>query len=221
MEKRYLRNLGALTEEEMRLIAEKSVLIVGLGGLGGYNAEYLARLGVGELRICDSDVFDETNLNRQINALSSTIGKSKVDVARERINAIDPLINVVCFDRRFDRGSAAEIVKGADVIIDALDNIESRIVLEQAASDAGIPLVFGAISDWCGQVMTVLPKTFKIKKLYENSEEIVPPVLSFCAAAISAFQSAEAVKMLLGRPDLTEKMLLVHLDSNEIVKVKI
>lgn len=208
---RYSRNIGAISEEEQELLFTKTVLVVGLGGLGGYTSEYLARVGVGSLRLCDCDAFDESNLNRQINATEASIGKRKVEAAIERVKSINGGIDVKGFDMRFTAETAGEMLEGADLVIDALDNVSSRFVLEEEASKAGVPLIFGAISGWDGQVSTILPGRPILKKIYKSTDKNVFPVLPFTPAAVSAYQVSEAVKVLLGRGELAGKLLVVDL----------
>ena len=90
MEERYIRNLGALTEEDCAVLRGKTVFVAGCGGLGGYLIEMLLRLGVGEIRAADGDVFEASNLNRQLLATRKTVGQYKVDAAEERILEINP-----------------------------------------------------------------------------------------------------------------------------------
>jgi len=219
MDKRYIRNIGAVSEEEQESLHNKCALVVGLGGLGGYVVEFLARMGVGEIRLCDKDSFEESNLNRQINARISTLGRRKAQVAAERVGDVNPDVRTVVFDEAFTAKNAAKMLAGADVVIDALDNIPSRLLLEKTASEANVPLVFGSVSHWCGQTTTIYPGAFKLKKLFKGVDQTPPPVLPFSVAAVAVFQSAEAVKVLLGKPELKDKMLLIHLDTHEMLTV--
>lgn len=212
---RYARNIGAITEQEQKTLLSKTVLIVGVGGLGGYSAEYLGRMGIKELRLCDCDAFDESNLNRQINSSERNLGRRKVVVAKERIESINSDVKVVIFDERFDGKSAAKMLDGVDLVIDALDNITSRLVLEEEVARAGVPLVFGAISGWDGQISTIIPGKPILKKLFKDFEQQVLPVLPFTAACVSAYQAAEAVKVMLGRGELIGKLMLIDLEMLE------
>lgn len=90
---RYLRN-GIFSSQDMSKLKDKKVCIVGAGGLGGYILEMLARVGIGSITIIDGDVFDETNLNRQILSTSESLGKSKVQIAKERMDQVNPHVSV-------------------------------------------------------------------------------------------------------------------------------
>ncbi len=216
MKQRYFKNIGAITEEDQRLLLTKKVLIVGLGGLGGYTAEYLARLGVGELRLCDCDSFVASNLNRQINSSESNLGRRKAEVAAERIRDINGEVKVVVYDEKFSKSTAARMLDGVDAAVDALDNIKTRFVLEAESSMAGVPMIFGGISGWDGQVSTIMPNRPLLGKIYKNIDYTPSPVLPFTPAAVAACQVAETVKLLLGRPELCGKLLMLDLDSYEM-----
>ena len=152
---RYLRNLGAISPIQQNKFLTKSIAIVGIGGQGGYLAEYLARLGVGELVLFDPDVYDETNLNRQTFATMETLGLNKAKAAEKAIQKINPDIKVVSYDCAFgvDCIAAVEhcdfIFACADVGVNAKDNrqafrmaIEKNIpVMDVAVTPFGIALL--------------------------------------------------------------------------------
>lgn len=215
MKTRYLRNIGAITNEEQARLTVKKALVVGLGGLGGYAVMFLARLGVGELRICDYDVFDESNLNRQLFSSESHLGINKAEVLVSQMQYINSSIKVVSYPCKFSEVTAGEMISGCDVVIDALDNVESRLILEDACSKYRVPLVFGAVSGWEGQVATIMPGRPKLNHLYKGVTENKPSVLPFSAACVSCYQTAEALKILLGKGDLADKLLLIDLKNNE------
>ncbi|MEG2450888.1 MAG: HesA/MoeB/ThiF family protein [Clostridia bacterium] len=220
MKNRYTRNIGALTADEQQTLFEKTVLVVGLGGLGGYDVEYLARLGIGEIRICDYDVFDESNLNRQLVSNEALVGKSKVEATAEHIKAINSDVKVVEYAEKFTEKSASDMLYGVDIVLDALDSVSSRFALEAATSKAGIPLVYAALSGYEGQITTIMPEKPLLKSLYKGVvKNEAPSVMPFTPAAISAYQVSEAIKVLLGRGELFGWLLLVDLDSNVTEKI--
>ncbi len=149
---RYLRNHDAISEAEQVILAQKRVLVVGCGGLGGYAIECLARIGVGHLRVVDGDVFDETNLNRQLLSSSMNLGRPKTLAAQQRVMAVNPLVEVEAFQTLLTAENAVPLLDGCDVAVDALDNVPSRLLLQQAARSAGIPLVprCSRWLDWSG-----------------------------------------------------------------------
>lgn len=223
---RYLRNHDAISEAEQAILAQKRVLVVGCGGLGGYVIECLARIGVGHLRVVDGDVFDETNLNRQLLSSSMNLGRPKTLAAQQRVMAVNPLVEVEAFQTLLTDENAVPLLDGCDVAVDALDNIPSRLVLQQAARSAGIPLVHGAVAGWIGQVCVVQPGQELLNSLYPASmdtqgEEQETGTLSFTAALTASWQAAETVKLLLGKPGLHGEILEIDLLTTTINKFKI
>ena len=223
---RYLRNHDAISEAEQAILAQKRVLVVGCGGLGGYVIECLARIGVGYLRVVDGDVFDETNLNRQLLSSSMNLGRPKTLAAQQRVMAVNPLVEVEAFQTLLIAENAVPLLDGCDVAVDALDNIPSRLVLQQAAKTAGIPLVHGAVAGWIGQVCVVQPGQELLNSLYPAStdnqgEEQETGTLSFTAALTASWQAAETVKLLLGKPGLDGEILELDLLNSSFVKIKL
>lgn len=223
---RYLRNHDAISEAEQVILAQKRVLVVGCGGLGGHVIECLARIGVGHLRVVDGDVFDETNLNRQLLSSSMNLGRPKTLAAQQRVMAVNPLVEVEAFQTLLIAEHAVPLLDGCDVAVDALDNIPSRLVLQQAAKTAGIPLVHGAVAGWIGQVCVVQPGQELLNSLYPASmdtqgEEQETGTLSFTAALTASWQAAETVKLLLGKPGLDGEILELDLLNSSFVKIKL
>ncbi len=201
MEERYRRNVPALTEEECALLQTKQVLIVGCGGLGGYLLELLLRIGVGRIRLCDGDVFEASNLNRQLLSQASALGTAKAAAARERARLVNPRIALEAFDAPMTRENVSRLVQGCDVVLDALDSIESRRILSDACSRAGVPCVFGAIGGWTAQAALSLPGDNLLEVLYPRGAiSRDEGVLSFTPALCASVQAALCVKLLTGRP---------------------
>ena len=210
IKERHSRNIGAVTEEEMMKIYSSRVLVVGCGGLGGNNIEQLARMGVGFLRVVDGDTFAESNLNRQILSSSGNIGYSKAAAAKERVHSIDPDIEVEAVCEFFTEENAATLMADVDLVIDALDNVESRLLLEDCAAKAGLYIVHGAIRAWDLQVMLVPPGSGLLHSLYTiPQEKTVSPSLPMTPAACASLQSAVAVRFLTGYASPLEGRLLI------------
>ena len=223
---RYLRNHDAISEAEQAILAQKRVLVVGCGGLGGYVIECLARIGVGYLRVVDGDVFDETNLNRQLLSSNMNLGRPKTLAAQQRVMAVNPLVEVEAFQTLLTDENAVPLLDGCDVAVDALDNVPTRLLLQQAAKTAGIPLVHGAVAGWIGQVCVVQPGQDLLNSLYPAStdnqgEEQETGTLSFTAALTASWQAAETVKLLLGKPGLDREILELDLLNSSFVKIKL
>ena len=216
VEKRYLRNIEALTEDECLLLAEKHVAVVGCGGLGGSVVEALARIGVRHLRLIDADIFDETNLNRQVLCTEATVGLHKAEVAKRRILEIDGKAEPEAIVSYLDKNNAADLVHDMDCVVDCLDTLESRFWLAHACQSLGIPIVYGAIAGWFGQVCTVHPGDASFVSIYGEpfgtSQHERLGSLPFAAHATAAVQSAEVVKVLLERPgQIRNRLLMIDL----------
>lgn len=202
-----------LTTEENNSLSSFKVCVIGCGGLGGYIIEMLSRLGIGQITAVDYDVFEETNLNRQILSSMSSLGKSKAIVAKERISNINPLVKIDPIIEKLTEENAVEILKGHDVIVDALDNVKTRLVVEKHAEKLNIPLVHGAIAGWYGQVTTVFPGEKTLSILYGDKDtkglesELGNP--SFTPALVASIEVSEVLKILIKRGALLRKKLLM------------
>ena len=126
-------------EEGIRKLNDAKVVLVGCGAVGGYALEGLVRAGIGNIKVYDHDVFSESNLNRQILATTSTVGRSKVDVACERARDINPSIIIEGHDVLVNEDTVAEILSGDfDVLVDAIDTVRNKVALLRLASKKGI-----------------------------------------------------------------------------------
>lgn len=217
---RYIRNKNMFTEEDMKVFSQSKVCVVGCGGLGGYIVEMLARLGIGEITIIDGDTFCENNLNRQIISKESNIGKSKALEAKKRIEEINSTIKINSLPEYINNENTEKMVEGHHVIIDALDNIETRIMLCNKAKILKIPYIYGAIAGWYGQVSTIFPEDNTLDYIYKSNgtkgkeKELGNP--SFTPATVASIQVSEAVKVILKKGDyLKNKLLYIDLLNNE------
>lgn len=223
---RYLRNHDAISEEEQAFLATKRVLVVGCGGLGGMVIECLARIGVGYLRVVDGDVFEESNLNRQLLSSTMNLGRPKTLAARQRVMAVNPLVEVDAVQAELTVENARQLLGECDVAVDCLDNIPARLVLQEAAKEAGIPVVHGAVAGWLGRICVIQPGEDLLTLLYPEPDEMrgeerLAGTLSFTAALTASWQSAETVKLLLGKPGLQGEILEVDLMAASVSKFTI
>lgn len=211
MESRYARNIPALSEEECILLQSKRVAVIGCGGLGGHLIDQLARIGVGFIRAVDGDVFEISNLNRQLLSEVSLLGNSKARAAEDRVMRVNPGIQVDTVDDFLTQENAAQIIAGCDAVLDGLDNIESRKILAAACREAGIPYIFGAIQGWVAQAAISMPGDNLIDLLYPSGTVIRDKsVLSFTPALCAAMQVALCVKFLTGKK--VETGVISHFD---------
>lgn len=175
---------------------QKTVGIAGCGGLGGNLVEDFLRLGIRHLVVCDGDVFDPSNMDRQILCTTENIGKKKVEAARERAALIAPETIMEVHDVFVDENNGKELFEGCDLVVDALDSAEGREILRKVCAALGIPLVHGAIGDWALQVGVLYPgDRFPAAAATPRREG---QVLSFVPAVCAGLEAAEAVKILRG-----------------------
>lgn len=201
MNPRYERNIPALTEAECALLRSKRVLVVGCGGLGGHLIDMLARIGIGFLRVVDGDVFEPSNLNRQLLSEVPLLGVSKAKAAAARISRVNPDVEVEAVDAFLTESNARSLLLSCDAVLDGLDNIESRRILAKACDRAGIPYVYGAVNGWVAQAAISMPGDRLVEKLYPEGAALKnKSVLSFTPALCAAMQVSLCVKLLLGRP---------------------
>lgn len=211
MSERHIRNFPAISRSDQERLKTSRVCVVGCGGLGGYIIEYFARLGIGSLVLVDGDVFEPSNLNRQLFSTEETLGKSKVDAAAERVRVIDPDIDVIVHNEFLNEENGIKILEHCHLAMDALDNIPTRLLLSRCCDHLKIPMIHGAISGWNMQATTCLPGSRRLDNIYhqENIIEADRSSLAFTASLCSAVQTAEGVKVLLGEKPSLEKRLLI------------
>lgn len=142
MEKWLERESLLIGEENIKKLNSSTVAIFGCGGVGSYAVEALARAGIGKIVLIDSDIVDETNINRQLIADTSTVGKNKVDVEKERILRINPKAEVITYNTFFNEESSKELINEEyNYIIDAIDSVKSKILLIQLAYEKKINII--------------------------------------------------------------------------------
>jgi molybdopterin-synthase adenylyltransferase len=216
---RYARNLHAFTMAEQVRLLSSTVGQVGLGGLGGGLLECLARAGVGTIHAADGDVFEETNLNRQLLSDGNALGVPKAVIAAARAEAINPSVDFTAHAGFLDADGMAALLEGADVAVDALGGLVDRPALVAAARNRNIPLVTGAVAGYTGIVATVLPGNPSPMDLFGGSgggtaAEDVLGCPSAAVMAVAALQATEVVRLLAGRtPALANKALIIDLET--------
>ncbi len=165
MHEQFLRTSMLIGEDKVAKLSQKRIAIFGVGGVGGYTVEALARSGIGTLDLIDNDTVNLTNINRQIIALHSTIGEYKVDVAKKRILDINPNANVNVFKTFYTPETANEFdFSQYDYIVDAIDTVTGKIELVMQAQDANTPIIssMGAGNKLC-------PEKFEVSDVYKTS----------------------------------------------------
>ena len=225
---RYIRNRESISIQDQIRLAESRIAVVGSGGLGGHVILLLARIGIGHLRIIDGDVFDETNLNRQPLCNTETINKAKPKVAADVVNLINPSIEVSIITDKLNVANAEHILSEVDVIVDALDNMDDRLMVEKVAKRNRIPFVHGAVAGFEGQVTTVFPEDKGLTFLYggngcqvndKDSPEAILGVPVLAPALIASMQAMEVVKILLNRSGVFRNTLVnIDLENGQLDK---
>lgn len=166
MEDIYNRTEILLGKEMVDILKSKHVMICGLGGVGSYTLESLARIGVGKITIIDKDVIDITNINRQLLALNSTIGKDKVEVAKKRIADINSKIIVETFKIDINKDNIEELIlnKDVDYVVDCVDNVEAKISIIELCSKNNIKCI-----SCMGTANKLNPLDLKITDIYKTN----------------------------------------------------
>lgn len=217
---RYSRNREALSMADQQLLLAATVVVVGLGGLGGTVAEILARAGVGRLILVDGDVFEESNLNRQLNSTVDTIGAGKAAAAAARIAAVNPSTRTVVHPVFLTAENAAARIENADVAADCLDSLTARFNLARAAAARGIPMVTAAVAGTTGQLGVIAPEGPGLAAIYgapddapDKGVEATTGNLPHTVWAVAALEAGEVVNTLLGRSALTGRLLVMDLED--------
>jgi molybdopterin/thiamine biosynthesis adenylyltransferase len=219
---RYQRNRQAITVTSQLTIFRSCVAVIGCGGLGGYVVEELARLGVGRIVVIDPDIFEEHNLNRQLFSSPGNLGRAKVAAAAARVNEINPAVTLVPIQDAFSSGNGEELLKGCQIVVDALDSIQVRLELAEVCSTMNVPLVHGAIAGWYGHVTTQLPGDTTLQTIYRSwkggkgvEQTLGNP--SFTPAVVASLEVAEVCKLLLGQGvSLRGRQLVIDLLAMEM-----
>lgn len=213
---RYVRNVGTIGLDGQARLLRSTAAVVGLGGLGGFITEALARMGVGRLILIDGDVFEEHNFNRQLLSGEAKLGMSKADAAARRVAEINSAVEVTPHAAMLTRENLPQLLGEAGVVVDALDRLPIRLILQEGVQALGIPLVHGSIAGFLGQVMTIFPGDPGLRGLYGGANELpeqgLEAQLGTPAAtpmAVAAWEAQEAVKILAGCGEPLRNRLLV------------
>ena len=201
--------VGEAGQEKLK---KAHVIIAGTGGLGSPISFYLAAAGLGTLRIIDNDKVELSNLNRQILHWDKDIGKEKAKSAREKLSQFNKNVKIETINTTIDETNISSLVNGFDVIVDAMDNMPTRFLLNQAAIKHKIPFVHGAVSGLEGRAMTVIPgKSACIRCIYHGTPPKTKfPVLGTTPAIIGAIQATEVIKYITGIGTLLTNRLLIY-----------
>jgi molybdopterin/thiamine biosynthesis adenylyltransferase len=213
--KRYDRqiSLPEIGKSGQERLSQARVLICGAGGLGSPVALYLAAAGIGVLKIVDCDSVSLDNLNRQILHGDADIGKHKVASARETLKRLNPFVTVETCTERISAENALNMASDADVIVDALDNLETRYIMNKAAVDLGTPLVHGAVTGFEGRILTVVPgKSACLRCMHRGDAPAAETfsVIGVTPAVMGSIQATEVIKLVLNIGEVLMNRLIIY-----------
>lgn len=219
-----LEEIGYVGMEKLK---DTKICVVGAGGIGNPVLTQLVGMGVGSIRIVDRDVVEISNLHRQHLYTDSDIGKVKVEAALDRLQKMNPDVKLEAIPISVTKYTAEKIVKGCDIVIDALDSIDARYALNDACLKLGIPFIYAGALGMVGSVLTILPNQSACLRCVfpELSEDEMPTcstegVHPSILYLVSGIQVSEAVKIAVGQqPSLVNKLL--YIDLNDLVFDKI
>jgi adenylyltransferase/sulfurtransferase len=207
---KYSRQILLFGEESQEKLKNAKVLVAGAGGLGSPISTYLAIAGIGKIILADFDFVDQSNLNRQFLHHEKDIGRTKVESAKEKLLSMNSEIEVATIQEMLTESNIETLTPECDVIVDALDSLECRHILNRLAVKRNIPLIHGAVTGYDGQVTTIIPgKTPCFYCIFPRiSRKDVFPILGTTAGIIGSIQANEVIKFLTGKGTLLENRLL-------------
>jgi molybdopterin-synthase adenylyltransferase len=226
---RYRRQLmlRGFTPGHQRCLANSTALVAGVGGLGGTAALYLAAAGIGRLVLAHAGVLTLSNMNRQVLMKNSRIGTSRVEQAKQRIQELNPDVDMEVHDERITDRNAEALLRRAQIALSARPNFEERRILNKACIGKDIPMVEAAMNGMEGYLFNVIPKVAScIHCVYPEDDpswmELGFPVLGAVSGMLGCMMALEAIKLLTGygKPLLSE-MLVFNVFDMDFRKVKI
>jgi len=204
-----VRGFGVEGQEKLK---QARIFIAGAGGLGSAAATYLTAAGVGMIRVVDHDMVELSNLNRQVLHWDEDIGKKKVDSATEKLKRLNQEVEVEAIAEMVTEANISQLVAGFDLIVDAMDNLPTRYLLNKVALEKNIPLFHGAVYGFEGRAMTIIPgETACLRCVYRG---VIPgekfPVIGVTPAVIGCIQATEVIKYIAGIGQLLANRLLIY-----------
>ncbi|MFC1953862.1 ThiF family adenylyltransferase [Chloroflexota bacterium] len=199
-------------EEGQEKLKQAKVLIAGSGGLGSPIAIYLAVTGVGTIRIVDHDSVELSNLNRQILHWEKDMDRNKVDSAAEKLGELNRNVKIEAVNETINESNISQLVADFDVIVDAMDNLPTRFLLNKAAIENNIVFIHGAVNGFEGRAMTIIPgETACLRCLYRGSiPQEKSSVIGVTPAIVGCIQATEAIKYIVGIGKLLTNRLLLY-----------
>jgi molybdopterin-synthase adenylyltransferase len=210
---RYRRQLDlpGWGEKGQEKLKNSTVFVAGAGGLGSPVLLYLAFAGVGTIRLCDDGRVERSNLNRQILYGEGDIGRLKTEAAANRLRAANPDAEVIPLNRRIDDGNVEKTAGDSDLIVDCLDNFETRYVINRHCVRKGAPFVHAGVAGFSGQMLFVHPpETACLACVFpEMPESGIVPIAGATAGVVGSLEAVEAIRFLLGEEPVGKNRLLI------------
>ena len=211
-------------EEGQKRLKQSHVLIAGAGGLGSPNATNLAYAGIGKLTLIDCDIVELSNLNRQTLHWERDLRERKVVSGAGKLKEMNSKTEIIPLNIRITEENAEELLAGVDIVMDCMDNMATRFILNKGCFRKGIPFIHGGVRGLSGQITTIIPgKTPCLECLYPRGIEGKKPFPVFGAtpALVASLQTMEAIKFLSGFGKLlTGRMLYVNGETMEFMVIK-
>lgn len=216
-----ISQIGVAGQEKLQ---RAKVVVIGAGGIGSYVLTQLVEAGVGNLRIVDYDIVSESNLNRQFLYHENDIGKLKINIAKERLTQINSTINIEAVMKRVDRDNINDIIADYEIVVDCVDNIETRMLVNDACLENNLILVEAGVKGFYGFVTSIKKDVACLSCIgYQNtSEETNIPAISSSVGLVASFQALEVIKIIIGSKDVLFGYLL-SIDGldNSVDKIRI
>lgn len=217
---RFQRNQNSISQKEQYKLFKSHVKVVGCGGLGANIAELLARVGIGKLTLIDHDTYCEHNLNRQKFSTIKNIGEKKVNEIAKNLKLINPALKVRKKDKFLNKKNIDNLLKNGDIIIDALDDPKTKLLLASWCKKHNKPFVHGAIAGKSLQVTT----STKLSNFYKSDEKGAEQIcgnLAFTATNCASLQTLLCIKILLHKDFSLKNMLFCDLEDLEFLNLPI
>ena len=215
---RFRRSRSVLSAEGLKRLLRARVFIAGCGGLGGHAAALLARSGVGAFVLCDPDVFDESNLNRQMFCTEGTLGRSKAEVCRESLLDLASYLDVQAHAVAVDAENLTGLMAGCTAVADGLDSVPKKVMLEEAAANAGLPFVHGSVNREEGFAFIEAAGGRRLAAMWPDAKEgdeafsASPDTVVSSAAGVACLMASLLVRAL-AQGEVRDSALL-HLDCS-------
>lgn len=235
----FSRNLGLINTEDQKKLGQATVLVAGVGGMGGVAAEVLVRMGIGRILLCDFDKFEDVNVNRQIHCSYNTLGEYKVDVLKKEFLAINPKLEIQVFREEVSLKNIHDLINGVDIVVNGMDKMQASLILERTARQKGITIVDAWLTPYASvfvmdahsphweEFLDLPTKNYALENLTEEiCKEAVVKEVKFTFSHFKPFSivNAEIVNEVLSekrpRPSLAPVVWLSGvLMANEVFKI--